>query len=75
MNSRHAVRSLISGALLAMAAMPSAIAQGSFDIPAGAHFNLQKLQRIGEFLRGEIAEGWRTMFLTVKVLIYGAMEN
>jgi hypothetical protein len=45
-----------------MAAMPSAFAQGSFDIPAGAHFNLQKLQRIGEFLRGEIAEGWRTMF-------------
>jgi CubicO group peptidase (beta-lactamase class C family) len=57
MNSRHAVRSLISGALLTMAAMPSAFAQGSFDIPAGAHFNLQKLQRIGEFLRGEIADG------------------
>ena len=62
MNSRHAVRSLTSGTLLTMAAMPSAFAQGSFDIPAGAHFNLQKLQRIGEFLRGEIAEGWRTMF-------------
>jgi CubicO group peptidase (beta-lactamase class C family) len=57
MNSRHAVRSLISGALLTVAAMPSAFAQGSFDIPAGAHFNLQKLQRIGEFLRGEIADG------------------
>ena len=57
MNSRHAVRSLISGALLTMAAMPSAFAQGSFDIPAGAHFNPQKLQRIGEFLRGEIADG------------------
>ena len=57
MNSRHAVRSLISGALLTMAAMLSAFAQASFDVPAGAHFNPQKLQRIGEFLRGEIADG------------------
>ena len=57
MNSRHAVRSLVSGALLTIAAMLPAFAQGSFDIPAGAHFNPQKLQRIGEFLRGEIADG------------------
>jgi CubicO group peptidase (beta-lactamase class C family) len=57
MNSWQAVRSLISGALLAIAAMPSAFAEGSFDIPAGAHFNQQKLQRIGEFFRGEIAGG------------------
>lgn len=57
MNSRQAVRSLISGALLAIAAMPSALAEGSFNMPAGAHFNLQKLQRIGEFFRGEIAGG------------------
>jgi CubicO group peptidase (beta-lactamase class C family) len=57
MNSRHAVRSLISGALLAIAIISPAFAEGSFDIPAGAHFNRQKLQRIGEFFRGEIADG------------------
>jgi CubicO group peptidase (beta-lactamase class C family) len=57
MNSRHAVRSLISGALLTIAMMSQALAEGSFNIPAGAHFNLQKLQRIGEFFRGEIAAG------------------
>ena len=57
MNSRHAMRSLISGALLTMAAISPAFAEGSFDIPAGAHFNPQKLQRIGEFFRDEIADG------------------
>jgi CubicO group peptidase (beta-lactamase class C family) len=57
MHSRQAVRSLISGALLAMAAIPPAFAEGSFDIPAGAHFNQQKLERVGEFLRDEIAGG------------------
>ena len=57
MNSRYAVRSLIAGALLTMAAIPPAFAEGGFDLPAGAHFNQQKLQRIGEFFRGEIADG------------------
>jgi CubicO group peptidase (beta-lactamase class C family) len=57
MNSRQAVRWLISGALLTIAAISPAFAEGSFDIPAGAHFNQQKLQRIGEFFRGEIANG------------------
>jgi CubicO group peptidase (beta-lactamase class C family) len=57
MNSRHAMRSLISGALLAIAAIPPAFAEGSFDVPAGAHFNLQKLQRVGDYLREQIANG------------------
>ena len=57
MNSRHAMRSLISGALLTMVALPPALAEGSFDLPAGAHFNLQKLQRVGEYLREQIANG------------------
>src|SRR6202453_267148 len=57
MNSRHAVRSLISSALLAIAMIASAFAEGGFDLPAGAHFNQEKLQRIGEFFRGEIANG------------------
>ena len=57
MHSRQAMRSLISGVLLALAVIPAAFAEGSFDIPAGAHFNQQKLERIGEFFRDEIAGG------------------
>jgi len=57
MHSRHTMWSLISGVLLTIALISPAFAEGSFDIPAGAHFNQQKLQRIGEFLRGEIADG------------------
>jgi len=49
--------SLIAGALLAIAAIPSALAEGGFDLPAGAHFNPQKLQRVGEYFREQIANG------------------
>jgi len=57
MNSRHILRSLFGAALLAMAAAPSAGAEGTFDIPAGAHFNPQKLARAGDFLRDQVAQG------------------
>jgi CubicO group peptidase (beta-lactamase class C family) len=57
MNSGVVLRALICGALLTLAAAPSAIAEGSFDIPAGAHFNPQKLDAVGEFFRNEVATG------------------
>jgi CubicO group peptidase (beta-lactamase class C family) len=57
MNSRHALRPLIWGALLTIAAAPSAIAEGTFDIPAGAHFNQDKLAKVGEFFRNEVTTG------------------
>jgi CubicO group peptidase (beta-lactamase class C family) len=57
MNSRQALRSLMSGALLLIAAASSADAEGSFDIPAGAHFNMQKLALIGDYFRTQIANG------------------
>jgi CubicO group peptidase (beta-lactamase class C family) len=57
MNSRHALLSLISGALLTIAAALSANAEGSFDIPPGAHFNPQKLERVGDYLRDQVANG------------------
>jgi len=57
MNSRHTLRSLFGAALLAVAAAPSAGAEGTFDIPAGAHFNPQKLARAGDFLRDQVAQG------------------
>ena len=57
MNSRRAMWSLISGALLTVVALAPAFAEGGFEIPAGAHFNSQKLERIGDFFRNEIANG------------------
>lgn len=47
---------LACGALL-VAAPPSARAEGTFEIPAGAHFNQDKLAKIGEFFRNEVATG------------------
>src|ERR1700688_2976 len=57
MISRHGLRSLFCGALLTVAAASSAAAEGTFDIPPGAHFNPQKLEKIGEFFRNEVATG------------------
>jgi CubicO group peptidase (beta-lactamase class C family) len=57
MNSRRTLRSLMSGVLLLMAAASSAGAEGSFDIPPGAHFNMQKLALIGDYFRDQIANG------------------
>jgi CubicO group peptidase (beta-lactamase class C family) len=57
MKSRLALRALIGGALLVIAAAPPVSAEGTFDIPAGAHFNPQKLEKIGEFFRNEVATG------------------
>jgi len=51
------VRSLVFGVALATAIMPGARAQSSFDIPPGAHFNLQKLARLSDYLRDQIANG------------------
>src|SRR5882762_5928912 len=57
MNSGVVLRSLICGALLTLVAAPSAIAEGTFDNPIGAHFNPQKLDTIGEFFRNEVTTG------------------
>ena len=49
------------GALLMLCAVPPAAAQfaseGTFDIPAGAKFNPEKLARITEFFKNEVATG------------------
>ena len=57
MNSHHMLRSLFSAALLTMAAAPPVRAEGTFDIPPGAHFNPQKLERVGDYLRDQAATG------------------
>jgi CubicO group peptidase (beta-lactamase class C family) len=56
MNSRQLFRALACGALM-LGAVPPARAEGTFDIPAGAHFNQDKLAKVGEFFRNEIATG------------------
>jgi CubicO group peptidase (beta-lactamase class C family) len=58
MNARFVLLSFVGGALLAgTASIAAAPAEGGFDLPAGAHFNPRKLERIGEFFRNEIASG------------------
>jgi CubicO group peptidase (beta-lactamase class C family) len=56
-NSRHVLRSGFCAALLGIAVMPSVSAEGAFDIPAGAHFNQDKLAKVGEFFRNEVTIG------------------
>ena len=56
MNFRHLLHSFCLVALLAMAGSPAA-AEGSFDIPPGAHFNKDKLDRVSEYLRDQVAQG------------------
>ena len=56
MNSRQFRRALICGALM-LVAVPEARAEGTFDIPAGAHFNKEKLAKITEFFKNEVATG------------------
>jgi CubicO group peptidase (beta-lactamase class C family) len=57
MNLRHGLRSLVWAALLTAAIAPVAGAEGTFDMPAGAHFNPQKLERVGDYLRDQVAKG------------------
>jgi CubicO group peptidase (beta-lactamase class C family) len=40
-----------------LGATPRARAEGTFDIPAGAHFNKDKLAKVSEFFRNEVTTG------------------
>lgn len=57
MHTRHAKRSVISGLIALLAFAVPACAEGTFNIPPGAHFSKAKLARIGDFFRTEIANG------------------
>jgi CubicO group peptidase (beta-lactamase class C family) len=56
MNSRQVLRTLAAGAWM-LAAVSPVRAEGTFDIPAGAHFNKDKLAKITEFFKNEVATG------------------
>ena len=49
-------RALGTGALLLAAVSPS-LAEGTYEIPAGAHFNPDKLAKVSEFFKNEVATG------------------
>ena len=57
MTQFHGLRSLACGALLAAAIALPAYAEGTYEIPAGAHFNPDKLAKIGDFFKNEVATG------------------
>src|ERR1700761_3475255 len=62
MFSGNCSRALSLGALLTLSAIWPAAAddfssEGSFDIPAGAHFNPDKLARVTEFFKNEVTTG------------------
>src|ERR1700730_8380685 len=58
MRSHDWLRTLVGGALLTLATAPApAGAEGTFDIPAGAHFNPDKLAKIADFFKNEVATG------------------
>jgi len=57
MISDHLLRALAYGALLAFLAAPPARSEGTFDIPAGAYFNPEKLAKVGEFFKNEVTTG------------------
>src|SRR6202795_5389118 len=57
MNSAHFLRAVACGAMLAAGIASSAHGEGTFDIPPGAHFNPQKLERVGKYFRDQIANG------------------
>ncbi|QPF82715.1 beta-lactamase family protein [Bradyrhizobium genosp. L] len=47
----------VAAAGVALLAAPLARAEGTYEIPAGAHFNQDKLAKIGEFFKNEVATG------------------
>ena len=58
MNSRHVLRSGCCAVLLAIAVVPSAGAEGTFDIPMSA-ISIQRsgFRRLGEFFHNEVTTG------------------
>jgi CubicO group peptidase (beta-lactamase class C family) len=51
------LRSFACGLLLAGAIVQPACAEGTYEIPPGAHFNPEKLAKVGDYLRDQIAGG------------------
>ena len=57
MTQFYRLRPFVCGALLMAALALPASAEGTYEIPAGAHFNPDKLAKIGDFFKNEVATG------------------
>jgi CubicO group peptidase (beta-lactamase class C family) len=57
MTQFYRLRSLVCGLLLSSVVALPARAEGTYEIPAGAHFNPDRLARVGEFFKNEVATG------------------
>ncbi|RXH17348.1 serine hydrolase domain-containing protein [Bradyrhizobium guangzhouense] len=57
MISRFALTALVCGALVSLGTMSLVRAEGTYEIPAGAHFNQDKLAKVSEFFKNEVATG------------------
>ena len=57
MTSHSVLHALVCGALVSLGAISFARAEGTYEIPAGAHFNQDKLAKVGEFFKNEVATG------------------
>ncbi|WFU28085.1 serine hydrolase [Bradyrhizobium sp. CB1717] len=57
MNFHVGLRPFVYGALLSFGLLSLAHAEGTYEIPAGAHFNQDKLSRISDFFKNEVATG------------------
>jgi CubicO group peptidase (beta-lactamase class C family) len=57
MTQFQGLRPLACGLLLTAAIAWPARAEGTYEIPAGAHFNRDRLARVGEFFKNEVTTG------------------
>jgi CubicO group peptidase (beta-lactamase class C family) len=57
MSRFHKLRLLACGVLLAAALSVPVRAEGTYNLPPGAHFNPDKLARVGDYLRDQVATG------------------
>ncbi|WP_439398840.1 serine hydrolase domain-containing protein [Bradyrhizobium sp. PMVTL-01] len=57
MNFHFGPRPFVYGALLSFGLLSLARAEGTYEIPAGAHFNQDKLSRVSDFFKNEVATG------------------
>ncbi|WP_339548575.1 serine hydrolase domain-containing protein, partial [Pseudomonas sp. RA_35y_Pfl2_P32] len=57
MNFSLGLRALACGALVLLGVASLSRAEGTYEIPAGARFNPDKLAKIGDFFRNEVATG------------------
>jgi CubicO group peptidase (beta-lactamase class C family) len=57
MISHFGLRSFVCGALVSLGAISFARAEGTYEVPAGAHFNQDKLAKVSEFFKNEVATG------------------